>query len=120
MFDLDVEQPHHGDVFGPRHLAKRADGGGLPVAPKEAAQRHGAGDGVGVRVVLDKNQQVVGLAQGFPQVLHVLVLAGMLQFELGVLAEEASDRDVFDAGGQGGGGAVGRDHGHGWGFGNPV
>ena len=99
VFDLDIEQLHHGDVFGPRHLAKGANSGGLAVASEKGAQGHGAGDGIGVRVVLDENQQVVRLAQGFPQVLHILVLTGVLQFELGILAEEASDRDVLDAGG---------------------
>ena len=63
QLDLDVEQVGHPDVLGSGHPLERPDDGGRPGAVEQGAEGEAAGHRVGVRVVVQQNQDTVGVCE---------------------------------------------------------
>ena len=61
--DVDVEQVRHPDVLGARHPLERRDDGGRPGAVQNRAQREPAGHGVGVGLVVQQDEDAIGVGQ---------------------------------------------------------
>ena len=59
--DLDVEQVRHPQVLGPGDALQRAEDGGGLRAPQQVAQREAAGHRVGIGIVVQENQDLVGV-----------------------------------------------------------
>ena len=62
-FDVNVEEVRHPDVFGPRHTFERRNDGRRPCAVQDGAQRQAAGHGVGIGLVVQQDQNAVGVGQ---------------------------------------------------------
>ena len=63
LLDVDVEQVHHPLVFRTRDPLERGDHGRLPVAAQHVAQRQAAGEGIGIGIVVQKDEDAVGVAE---------------------------------------------------------
>ncbi len=62
-FDLQVEQLEHPEVFRTADAVETADDGGLSGAAEDVAKREAARDGVRVRVVVEQDQDAVGVRE---------------------------------------------------------
>jgi hypothetical protein len=60
---MDVEQVHHALVLGARHPLQRGDDGCLFRPPQHIPQRQAAGHGVRIRVVVQHDDDAVGIAE---------------------------------------------------------
>ena len=96
--DVDVEQVDHPLVFRAGHALNRADDGGRLGAAQDVAQRQAAGHRIGVRIVVEHDQDPIRVAQ------IALVLldarAGQRAAELGQQrhAEQLRHRQIGDVG----------------------
>ena len=61
--DLDVQQVGHPQVLGPRHALQRADDGGGARAAQHVPEREAGGHRVGVRLVVQQDQDAVGVGE---------------------------------------------------------
>ena len=96
--DVDVEQVHHPLVFRPRDAMERGDHRRLLGAAQHVAQREAAGQRVGVGIVVEEDEDAVGVAQ---EALVLLNLeAGERAAELGEQrpAEQLRQRQVVQLG----------------------
>ena len=63
QLDLDVEQVGHPDVLGSGRPLERSDDGGRPGAVEQGAEGEAAGHRVRVRVVVQQNQDAIGVRE---------------------------------------------------------
>ena len=68
--DMDVEEVDHPHVLRPGHPLERPDHRGRFRAVEESAQREAAGHRVGIRLVVKKNQDAIGVRQVALILLH--------------------------------------------------
>ena len=68
--DLDVEQAHHPQVLGPGHAVERRDHRRLAGAAQHRPQGQPAGHGIRVRVVVQEDDHLVGVAEEALVLLH--------------------------------------------------
>jgi hypothetical protein len=61
--DVDVEQIHHPDVLRPCHPLEGGDDRRLLGPAQDVAEREAAGDRVGVGIVVQQDQDAVGVAE---------------------------------------------------------
>ncbi len=61
--DVDVEQVDHAEVLRPRHALDRADDGRGLRAPQDVPQRQAAGHRVGIGVVVQQDEDPIGVAE---------------------------------------------------------
>ena len=61
--DVNVEQVGHADVFGARHTFERRDHGRRSGAMQHRAQREAAGHRIGVGLVVQQDQDAIGVGQ---------------------------------------------------------
>ena len=96
--DVDVEQVHHPLVLGTRDALERRDHRRLPVAAQHVAQRQPAGERIGVGIVVQQDEDAVGVAEE-PLVLLDLE-TGQRPAELGEerSAEELGEGEVVELG----------------------
>ena len=96
--DVDVEQVHHPLVLGPGDALQRRDDRRLLGAAQHVAQRQAAGHRVGIRIVVQEDEDAVGVAE---EALILLDLeAGEGAAELGEQrpAEQLRERQVVQLG----------------------
>ena len=96
--DVDVEQVDHPLVFRAGHALDRADDRGRLGAAQDVAQRQAAGHRIGVRIVVQHDQDPIGVAQIALVLLHAG--AGQRPAELGQQrhAEQFRHRQIGDVG----------------------
>ena len=63
LLDLDVEHVRHPQVLRPRHALHRADDRGRLGAAQQVAQRQAAGQRVRVGIVVEQDQDAVGVGE---------------------------------------------------------
>ena len=63
LLDLDVEHVRHPQVLRPRHALDRADDRRGLGAPQQVAQREPAGQRVGIRIVVQEDEDAVGVGE---------------------------------------------------------
>ena len=96
--DVDVEQVHHPQVLRPRDALDRADDRRRLRAPQHVAQRQAARHRVGIRIVVQHDQDAIGVAE-----VALILLdprAGQRSAELGEqrAAEQLRHREIGDVG----------------------
>ena len=78
--DLEVEQLHHAQVFGPGHRLEAADHRGLPRAAQDRTQGEAAGHRVRIRVVVRQDQHAIRVVHVALILLHALARHRAAQF----------------------------------------
>ena len=96
--DVNVEQVQHPEVFRTRHALERTDDGRRLRPAQDVAQREPAGHGIGVRIVVQHDQQTIGVAEVPLILLHAG--PGQRSAHLGHqrIAEQLGHREVGDVG----------------------
>ena len=60
---LNVEQVHHSLILGPRDALQRRQRGGLLRSTKDVPQRETAGHGVGIGIVMEDDDDPIGVGE---------------------------------------------------------
>ena len=68
--DVDVEHVRHPQVLGPRHSLDGADDGRRLRPPQQVAQRQPAGERIGIRIVVQQDEDLVGVGEVALVLLH--------------------------------------------------
>ena len=95
MLDVDVEQVHHPLIFRTRDALERAYHGRLPVAAQHVAQRQSAGEGIGIGVVVQKDEDAVGVAEESLVLLNLESCQGAAELGEKRTAEELRQGEVI-------------------------
>ena len=92
--DVDVEQVHHPLILRTRHAMERGDHRRLFGAAQHVAQREAAGERVGVGIVVQEDEDAVGVAE--ESLILLNLEAGQRPAELGEerAAEQLGERQV--------------------------
>ena len=96
--DLEVEELEHPQVLGPRHAVHAADDRRLPRAAQDVAQRQTAGDGIGVGIVVQQDEDAIGVRQIPLILLDALTRHRSAQLDLQRRAGELGQRQAGDFG----------------------
>ena len=97
-FDVDVEQVRHPQVFGPRHPLERRNHSGRPRAVQDGAQREAAGHRIRIGLVVQQDQDAIGVSQIALILLHTRARQGAA--ELGEERRfEELDRERYETSG---------------------
>ena len=96
--DLNIEQVHHPLVLGPGDPLERGNDRRLPVAAEHVPQCQATGEGIGIGIVVEEDQDAIGVTEE-PLILLDLE-AGERAAELGEkwAAEEFRERQVIEFG----------------------
>ena len=95
---VDVEQVHHPLVLGARDAVKRRDDGRLLVAAQHVAQGQAAGERVRIGIVVQQDEDAVGVAQEPLVLLHLEARKRSAELGEQRAAEELGQRQVVELG----------------------
>ena len=98
LLDLDVEHVRHAQVLGPRHALDRADDRRRLRPAQQVAQRQAARQRVGIGVVVEQDQDAVGVGEVALILLHARPRHRAAQLGDERRADELAQADVRDVG----------------------
>ena len=96
--DVDVEQVHHPLVLGTRDALERRDHRRLPVAAQHVAQRQPAGERIGIGIVVQEDEDAVGVAEEPLILLDLETGEGAAELGEKRAAEELREGEVVEFG----------------------
>jgi hypothetical protein len=96
--DLQIEELEHAQVFGPAHAIHAPDDRRLARAPQNVAQREPTRDGVGIGIVVQKDENAVGVGQEALVLLDALARDRPAQLDEKCRARELRQRQTRNLG----------------------